>query len=220
MSSIQRRLREQVQQYGMEGLSDADLITLVLARGTATNAEEAVMQVRKLLAERGGISGVLKMDTRELLEYGFSKALATRLHAILELARRILRPAERLYQILSADDAAALVRMDMMFLDHEEMHVLLLDTKNHVVRHVKSYKGTVNNSVLRASELFRPAVVRNCPHIIVCHNHPSGDPEPSPEDIEVTKQLVEAGKLLDIEILDHIIIGNPRYVSLRERLHW
>jgi DNA repair protein RadC len=78
----------------------------------------------------------------------------------------------------------------------------------------------VNSSVLRAAEIFRPAVVRNCPHVIVCHNHPSGDPSPSPEDIAVTEQLIEAGKLLDIELLDHLVIGNPRYASLRERLHW
>ena len=73
------------------------------------------------------------------------------------------------------------------------MHILILDTKNHVVENVKRYKGTINSSVLRASEVFRPAIVRNCPNVIVCHNHPSGDPTPSPEDIEVTKQLVDAG---------------------------
>jgi DNA repair protein RadC len=95
-----------------------------------------------------------------------------------------------------------------------------MDTKNQVIEHVKSYKGTVNSSVLRSAEIFRPAVVRNCPHVIVCHNHPSGDPTPSPEDIEVTRQLARAGELLDIELLDHLIIGNPRYISLKERLRW
>ncbi len=100
------------------------------------------------------------------------------------------------------------------------MHILILDTKNQVVENVKRYKGTINSSVLRASEVFRPAIVRNCPNVIVCHNHPSGDPTPSPEDIEVTKQLVNAGQLLDIELLDHIVIGNPRYVSLKEHIRW
>ncbi|WP_083814653.1 JAB domain-containing protein [Ktedonobacter racemifer] len=100
------------------------------------------------------------------------------------------------------------------------MHILVLDTKNRVVEHAKRYKGTVNSSVLRSSEVFRPAVVRNCPHIIVCHNHPSGDPTPSPEDIDITRQLVEAGRLLEIELLDHVVIGNPRYVSLKEQMRW
>jgi DNA repair protein RadC len=100
------------------------------------------------------------------------------------------------------------------------MHILILDTKNQVVENVKRYKGTINSSVLRASEVFRPAIVRNCPNVIVCHNHPSGDPTPSLEDIEVTKQLVNAGQLLDIELLDHIVIGNPRYVSLKEHIRW
>lgn len=104
--------------------------------------------------------------------------------------------------------------------NHEEMRILILDTKNHVVENVNRYRGTVNSSVLRAAEVFRPAVIRNCPSVIVCHNHPSGDPTPSPEDMEVTHQLVDAGKLLDIELLDHLVIGNPRYVSLKERMRW
>ena len=90
------------------------------------------------------------------------------------------------------------------------MRVLSLDTKNHVVANLALYRGTVNSSVLRASEIFRPAVTRNCPAIIVCHNHPSGDPTPSPEDIQTTEQLVEAGKVLDIELLDHIIINDAK----------
>ena len=100
------------------------------------------------------------------------------------------------------------------------MHILLLDTKNQVIENIKRYKGTVNSSVLRIAEIMRPAIVRNCPRLIVCHNHPSGDPSPSPEDIDVTNQLVEAGKLLDIDLLDHLIIGNPRYLSLKEKLQW
>ncbi|MBO0781001.1 MAG: hypothetical protein J2P37_19450, partial [Ktedonobacteraceae bacterium] len=127
---------------------------------------------------------------------------------------------DRKYRIRSADDVVNLVRLDMMYLDHEQMHVLILDTRNQVIEHIKNYKGTVNSSVLRSAEVFRPAIVRNCPNIIVVHNHPSGDPSPSQEDIEVTRQLVEAGRLLDIELLDHIIIGNPRYASLKERLCW
>ena len=100
------------------------------------------------------------------------------------------------------------------------MRILVLDTKNQVIENIGRYQGTVNSSVLRAAEIFRPAVTRNCPAVIVCHNHPSGDPTPSPEDIAVTEQLVQAGKVLDIELVDHVIIGNNRYISLREHIHW
>src|ERR671938_106348 len=100
------------------------------------------------------------------------------------------------------------------------MRILVLDTKNQVVDNINRYRGTVNSSVLRAAEIFRPAITRNCPGVLICHNHPSGDPTPSPEDIAVTEQLVKAAELLDIDLLDHIIIGNPRYASLKERMQW
>ena len=217
MSSIQRRVLEQAQQYGVEQLSDADLLALVLAKGTASERVKAFERVRALLAEHGGLGNLLRGG---FPDHELDTVLATRLRALLELVRRLARPVGERFQINSADDAAALVRMELMFLHHEEMHLLLLDTRNYVVGYVKSYRGTVNSSVLRAAEIFRPAVVRNCPHVIVCHNHPSGNPSPSPEDLTVTEQLVEAGKLLDIELLDHLVIGNPGYVSLRERLRW
>jgi len=110
--------------------------------------------------------------------------------------------------------------MEMAFLDHEQMRILVLDTKNRVVENISRYQGTVNSSVLRAAEIYRPAVIRNCPAVIICHNHPSGDPTPSPEDIAVTQQLVAAGQHLDIELVDHLVIGNQRFVSLKERLRW
>ena len=110
--------------------------------------------------------------------------------------------------------------MEMTFLDHEQMRILVLDTKNQVVENISRYQGTVNSSVLRAAEVYRPAIIRNCPGVIICHNHPSGDPTPSPEDIAVTEQLVQAGRQLDIELVDHLIIGNQRFISLKERMRW
>ena len=100
------------------------------------------------------------------------------------------------------------------------MRILILDTKNQVIENIQRYQGTVNSSVLRAAEVYRPAILRNRPGVIICHNHPSGDPTPSPEDIAVTQQLVQAGQQLDIELVDHLIIGNHRFVSLKERLNW
>src|SRR2546421_12132269 len=100
------------------------------------------------------------------------------------------------------------------------MRILLLDSKSQLVEKISSYQGTANSSVLRAAEVFRPAIIRNCPGLILCHNHPSGDPTPSPEDIKATKQLVAAGRGLDIELVDHIIIGHPRFVSPKKHPPW
>ena len=154
-------------------------------------------------------------------EYGLGAAKASQLKAALEIGRRLgsMQSNEK-YQITSPKDAANLVMMEMTYLDHEQMRILVLDTKNQVIDNISRYQGTVNSSVLRAAEIFRPAVVRNCPGVLICHNHPSGDPTPSPEDVAVTRQLVEAGKVLDIELVDHLVIGNHRFVSLKERMRW
>jgi DNA repair protein RadC len=107
--------------------------------------------------------------------------------------------------------------MEMAYLQQEQLRVICLDTKNFVVHQQMIYQGTVNSSVVRTSEVFRPAVTRNCPSIVVVHNHPSGDPTPSPEDVRTTEQLRKAGEHLDIELLDHLVIGQGRFVSLKER---
>jgi DNA repair protein RadC len=106
--------------------------------------------------------------------------------------------------------------LDLGFQSQEQLRVLCLDQKSHVVAQHTIYQGTVNSSVVRAAEVFRPAVSRNCPSVIVVHNHPSGDPTPSPEDIRTTEQLRRAGEALEIELLDHIILGRQRYISLKE----
>ncbi len=214
------RPRERLQKQGPEVLNNSELIAIILRTGTT---RDNVMELAsKLLAKYGGLAGLLSADFHELSgEYGLGPAKTAQLKSALELGKRLnkLQPEQR-YQIVSADDAAQLVRMEMMYLDHEEMHILILDTKNQLVENIKRYKGTVNSSVLRSAEIFRPAIIRNCPSMIICHNHPSGDPTPSPEDLEVTRQLVAAGNLLDIDILDHLIIGNPRYVSLKQKMQW
>ena len=110
--------------------------------------------------------------------------------------------------------------MEMAYLDSEQMCALLLDARGQLIEKVSLYQGTATSSVLRAAEVFRPAVIRKCPGLILCHNHPSGDPTPSQEDIKATKQLLAAGRVLDIELVDHIIIGNQRFVSLKEHLRW
>ncbi len=214
------QLRERLLEYGSQTLLTEELLTIILRTG-ATH-EKGLEWARQLLSKYGGLGGLLHIECRVLTqEQGLSETKIALLKAVLELGRRLnsMQPEEK-YQIKSPADAANLVMLDMAYLDFEQLRVIVLDTKNRVIENIALYRGTVNSSVLRAAEIFRLAIVRNCPAIIVCHNHPSGAPEPSPEDIEVTKQLVEAGKVLDVELVDHLIIGHHKFVSLKERLMW
>lgn len=214
------RPRERLRTHGPQALSNSELLAIILRTGTAR--DNVLELAGKLLAKYGGFGGLLSADFSELcLEHGLGDAKTAQLKAALEIGKRLGRQQlDEKYQIKSARDAANLVMVEMTYLDHEQMRILVLDTKNQVVENINRYQGTVNSSVLRVAEIFRPAITRNCPGVIICHNHPSGDPTPSPEDIAVTEQLVQAGKLLEIELVDHLIIGSHRYVSLKERLRW
>jgi DNA repair protein RadC len=128
----------------------------------------------------------------------------------------ISKPTER-PSIHSPRDAFDILQPFLGPLDHEELWVICLDTRNRVMNLTKLYQGSVNSSQVRVGELFRQAIVNNAPAIIVSHNHPSGDVAPSPDDVAVTRAIVEAGKLLDIEVLDHIVVSVSGYVSLKER---
>jgi len=215
-----KSLRERLQYYGPRTLSNVELLSLVLRTGAGN---EAVVGRIALLLSSYNMQQLLSADIGELSwQYGLGETEAAKLQAMLEVARRLNMPsANERYTITSPLDAARLLRPEMEHLDHEEIRALVLDTKNAVVANVLLYQGTVNSSVLRAAEVFRTAVVRKCPGLLVAHNHPSGDPVPSPEDEDITLQLVQAGKHLDVDLVDHIIIGaNNRFVSLKERLRW
>jgi DNA repair protein RadC len=212
------RLKQQLQMDGARTLSTAELLAYLLFNGARRH--DPLVSACKLL-NTYGVKRLRNAAIAELCSDGLSRTQAQRLSAICELAHRFafVEPGE-LPSIVSANDAAAILKPLMLHLEHEEFRVLVLDTKHCVVANVLLYTGTVNSSTLRVAEVFRPAIVRNSPNIIVAHNHPSGDPHASPEDCEVTRQLVEAGRVLDIDVLDHLIIGNPRYVSLKERMQW
>lgn len=137
-------------------------------------------------------------------------------HALLDTLTALLRPTPR-EQIKSPADVAALLMVEMSHLDQEELRVINLDTKNRIQRISTVYRGSVNSAQVRIGEIFKDAIRLNSAAVIIVHCHPSGDPTPSPEDILVTRQIVEAGKLLDADVLDHVIIGAGRWVSLRER---
>jgi len=214
-----RHLRERLQQSGVKSLSNVELLSIVLRTGAGSKS--VIEHVQTILSSYS-LQELMQVDFDELCrQHGLNAPKAAQLQAFLETARRLtLPPLTKRYRITCAQDAARLVTPDMAFLDHEEMRVLVLDSKHQVVANVFLYKGTVNSSVARVSEIFHLAVTRKCPGIIICHNHPSGLTEPSPEDIDFTKLCVAAGKILEIDLVDHLIIGAQSFLSLREQLLW
>lgn len=211
------RPRERLLHYGAGALSTAELLAIILRTGTRD--ENVVRVAQRLLASFGNLPGLAQANATELMsEKGLGPAKVAQLKASLELGRRLLvASAEERPQVRSPADAANLVMSEMGLLEQEHLRVMLLDTKNRVLDTPTVYIGSLNTSLIRVGELFREAIRANCASLIVLHNHPSGDPTPSPEDVAVTKQIVEAGKLLDVDVLDHLIIGQYRFVSLKER---
>ena len=178
-----------------------------------------VCWLAKLLLDMGGLTGLHQAPMEVLCERrGIGPAKAAQLKAAIELGRRlsIASPEERPV-IQSPEDAATLLLYEMGVLEQEHLRLLLLDTRNRLIRTVEVYRGSLNSSAIRIGEIFREAIRANAAALIVAHNHPSGDPTPSPEDVRVTAALVEAGGLLDIEVLDHIVIGKNCYVSLKSK---
>ncbi len=211
------RPRERLRDRGASTLSNAELLAIVLRTGTAS--ENALNLASRMLARFGGLVGLARAGFRELCaERGLGEAKAAQLKAALELGRRLLaeQPEERVV-VRSPQDIANLLMAEMGLFEEEHLRVVLLNTRNQVMAVPEVYRGSVNTSLIRVSEVFREAVRGNCPALVVVHNHPSGDPTPSSEDVRVTEQIVKAGKLLDIEVLDHLIIGQQRYISLKEQ---
>jgi DNA repair protein RadC len=212
----EERPRERLERLGAASLRPAELLAIILRVGTS--GENAIELAEKLLRQYGGLSGLLTLDFAELCNVrGVGAAKAAQLKAALELGLRVSEPRrEARIQITSPDVVAQLTMADMGFLPQEQLRVLCLDTKNFVVHQQIIYQGTVNSSVVRIAEVYKPAVIRTCPAIVVVHNHPSGDVSPSDEDVRTTRLLVEAGQLLDIELLDHVIVGHNNHASLKE----
>lgn len=211
------RPRERLIRTGEGALSTSELLAIILRTGTG--GESALDMASRLLSSYGGLAGLARASFAELLaERGMGEAKTSQLKSALELGRRMLlsSPEDR-FLVRSPSDVAQLLMADMAHLQQEHFQVLYLDTRNRLLGSETVYVGSLNASHVRVAEVFRDAVKRNCAAIIVAHNHPSGDPTPSPEDVEVTRQLVAAGNLLDIEVLDHLVIGQQRFVSLRER---
>jgi DNA repair protein RadC len=211
------RPRERLSTLGPQALSAAELIAILLRTGVP--GENAVQVGQRLLKTFGGISGLHRASLEDLKgQHGLGEAKAAQIKAAIELGRRLtLESPEERAAVNSPADAAALVMYEMSALEQEHLRVILLDIRNRVLEIVDVYRGSVNSSQVRVGEVFKAAVRRNAPALIVVHNHPSGDPTPSPDDVAVTRAMVQAGKLLDVDVLDHIVIGQGRWVSLKER---
>ncbi len=213
---VSERPREKLARHGEASLSTAELLSIILRTGSAR--EDAVALAQRLLVGRGGLAGLADASTVELAtEHGIGPAKGAELKAALELGKRLLEQRAERPRVHSPADVANLMMLEMGLLQQEVMRTVLLNTKNHVIASPVIYQGSLNTAVVRVGELFREAIRHHCLSIIVVHNHPSGDPTPSPEDVAVTRELVAAGKLLDIEVLDHLVIGHQRFVSLKER---
>lgn len=211
------RPRERLLRHGAQALSEPELLAILLRVGST--GENVLNLSTRLLSEFGGLAGLIRASTSDLVRVrGVSDAKVAQLKAALELGRRaLLASPDARPQITSPQDAANLLMLDMSALEQEHLRVILLDTKNKVMRTPTVYVGNVNSSIIRVGEVFREAVRDNATSLIVAHNHPSGDPTPSPEDVQVTRTIVSGGALLGIDVLDHIVIGHQRFVSLKER---
>lgn len=211
------RPRERLAALGPQALSNAELIAILLRVGV--KGESAVAVGQRLLNKFSGLNGLHRAPFKDLMDqHGLGEAKAAQIKAAIELGRRLtLESPEERAAINSPADAAALVQYEMSALEQEHLRVILLDRRNRVLETAEVYKGSVNSSQIRVGEVFKEAIRKNASALIVIHNHPSGDPTPSPDDVAVTRAIVQAGKLLDVEVLDHLVIGQGRWVSLKER---
>jgi DNA repair protein RadC len=211
------RPRERLAARGPAGLSASELIALLW--GAGSRGRSAVDLAEDALARHDGLTGLARATDVELEALpGVGAAKAAQLAAAFELGRRLLAdwPAGR-WSVRSARDVADRLVLQMGRLEREELRVVLLNTKNVVLRVATVYQGNVSSSLVRVGELFRDAVRLNASAVILVHNHPSGDPTPSPDDLHLTAEALAAGRLLDIDLLDHVVVGHDAWVSLRDR---
>ena len=211
------RPRERLALRGASGLTSAELIALIWGSGAA--GRSAIGLAEDALARHEGLTGLARATDVELETIpGVGRAKAAQLTAAFELGRRLLAdwPAAR-WTVRSPRDVADRLVLQMGRLEREELRVVLLNTKNVVLRVATVYQGNVASSLVRVGELYRDAVRLNATGIILVHNHPSGDPTPSPDDLHLTAEALAAGRLLDIQLLDHLIVGHDAFVSLRDR---
>jgi len=210
------RPRERLQEAGAKALSNAELLAILLRTGT--RSKTALELAHNLLNRPEGLRYLAEASLEELQKQkGIGLAKAAQLKAALELGRRLAAFSLSRAVIKSPQDVANLLMDEMRYLDREYFCTISLNTKNRVLGIDNVSIGSLNSSLVHPREVFKNPIRRSAAAIILVHNHPSGDPEPSREDIQVTRRLVEAGQLLGIEVLDHLIIGDGSFISLKEQ---
>ena len=211
------RPRERLALRGPGGLSTAELVAIIW--GTGGRGRSAVALAEDALARHDGLTGLARATDGELEAIaGVGTVRAAQLSAAFELGRRLMAdwPSAR-WTVRAPRDVADRLVLQMGRLEREELRVVILNTKNTVLRVATVYQGNVASSLVRVGELFRDAVRLNASGVILVHNHPSGDPTPSPDDLHLTAEVLAAGRLLDIQLLDHLVVGHDAWVSLRDR---
>ncbi|WP_369902456.1 DNA repair protein RadC [Bacillus manliponensis] len=211
--------RERLLVEGAGSLSNAELLAVILRTGSKD--ESVLTLANRILYHFDGLRMLKDATVEEMTSiHGIGVAKASQLLAAFELGRRMVRLqyAQR-YSIRSPEDCANYMMEEMRFLQQEHFVCLYLNTKNQVIHRQTIFIGSLNSSLVHPREVFKEAFRRAAASIICLHNHPSGDPSPSREDIEVTRRLVECGKIIGIDVLDHIIIGDHKFISLKEKGH-
>ena len=202
------RPRERLKERGAAALTDAELVAILLRTGM--KGQSAVQLAQVLIQKFVSLDELARASVEAIAgTKGVGETKAIQLKAAFELARRLSsRTRDKQPSISSPEDAATLMREDMRTLDREEFWVLLLNTKNGLIKKCPTSRGSLNASIVEPREVFKDAIAASAASMILVHNHPSGDPTPSAEDVTVTKRLVKAGELLNISVLDHIILGH------------
>lgn len=210
------RPREKLYKYGAEVLTDEELLALILRCGTSK--ENILFLSKRIISYFGTLENLLNASQKELMEIsGIKEAKAAQILAICELFKRVSLNNKEVIKISSPSDAASLVMNKMLHLKQEILKVLLLNKKNIIIGERDVFKGSLDSSIVHPREIFNVAIRNSAASIIICHNHPSGDSTPSKEDVNITLRIKECGKIIGIELLDHIIVGNNNYVSLKEK---
>jgi DNA repair protein RadC len=213
------RPRERLEKVGPEALSNHELLAIILSTGYKAGGKTytALDLANQLLNHFGSLKGLAKASFEELCKHpGVGPAKACQIKSTFELGNRVALGGEQKPFIKRPQDVVQYFKNRMSLLKKEEFVVIVLDTKNKLIKDVVISQGTLNASIVHPRDVFNAAVTHMASTIILLHNHPSGDPSPSNEDIEITRRLFDAGKMMGIEVLDHIIIGDGNYVSLKE----